>query len=112
MRYALTIAAALWASQASAQCLTNADVEHATDELRRVGIETGQIDDRAAITAFLNLTGWTGHVHAVVRLLFLFGRPEGNSMVLLVGERETCQRMSAPTQAMRAVYLAANGVAV
>jgi len=114
MRMALVVAALCLAIPAYAApvatCLPNEGVLLTVSEMAVFGVQYDITDDPTAVAAFLVLTGFPGDASLVKRLLWLFGRPDGSSIVALMGADATCHRLGLPTQAVRELHSQVVGV--
>ena len=95
-----------------ATCLVNEGILQTVRELSLFGVDNALIDEPEVIKTFATITGFAGDVSLIKRLLFMFGRPEGSSIVFLMGQDVTCHRLGAPTAAARALYTQLMGTRV
>jgi hypothetical protein len=114
MRMALGVAAFIFAIPAHAApvatCLPNEGVLLTAREMALFGVKYDITDDPTAVAAFLAITGFPGDSALVKRLLWLFGRPDGSSIVALMGETSTCHRLGLPTASIRELHSQVVGV--
>ena len=110
MRNALFASVLFLATPARAECLPNEHIVQTVEAFSVYGITSESITDEPSIAAFAQVTGFPGDIALIKRILFLFGRDDGTSIVFLMRSSETCHRMSAPTAAARALFVSIMGV--
>lgn len=89
-------------------CIQNDTIDASLPALKAAGIEVDEVTDEAAIHALANVIGATID-ESVIRITFIFGREDGQSIILMNSALQTCQMFKAPTPAAKAVHKAIVG---